>query len=78
MIHGDRHWSKGNDGKGESKPRTNPHETAIRRMVDRSMDLVECLHEELVTGVSQVTLIGRGFVRLAEASFDELGEVSPG
>jgi hypothetical protein len=43
--------------------------------VDRLMDLVECLHEELVSGVSQADLIDRGLEHLADGFF---GKTSAG
>jgi hypothetical protein len=46
--------------------------------VDRLMDLVECLHEELVSGVSQAVLIGRGLEHLADGLFVLRGETSAG
>src|SRR5579859_5808169 len=53
---GNRHGNESDNGKGQDEPGTDPDpKTAIRWIVDRLMDLVECLHEELVSGVSQVS-----------------------
>ena len=65
-----RHWSESDNGKSKNKPRIYPDtKTAIRWIMDRSMDFVECLHEESGSGVNQVALIGRGPERLAEGFF---------
>lgn len=49
LAPGNRKWSKSDNGKGKNKPEIYPNtKTSIRWIVDSSMDLVECLHEELV------------------------------
>ena len=76
---GNCHWNESNNGKGPDEPRIDPDpKTAIRWIVDRLMDLVECLHEELVCGVSQAVLIGRDPARLADGFFGVLGKTSAG
>ena len=73
------HWNESDDGKGPDEPGIDPDpKTAIRWIVDRMMDLVECLHEELVTGVSQAVLIGRGLEHLADGFFGVLGKTAAG
>ena len=47
---GNRHRNESDNGKGKNKPGIYPDtKTAIRRIVDGSMNFVECLHEELVS-----------------------------
>ena len=76
---GKRHWNESDNGKGPDEPGIDPDpKTAIRWIVDRLMDLVECLHEELVSGVSQAVLIGRGLEHLADGFFGVLGKASAG
>ena len=76
---GKRHWNESDNGKGQDEPGIDPDpKTAIRWIVDRLMDLVECLHEELVSGVSQAVLIGRGLEHLADGFFGVLGKASAG
>ena len=44
-----RDWSESDNGKGKNEPGIDPDtKTTIRWIVDRSMDFVECLHEEWV------------------------------
>jgi hypothetical protein len=76
---GNRHGNESDNGKGQDEPGIDPDpKTAIRWIVDRPMDLVECLHEELVSGVSQAVLIGRGLEHLADGFFVLRGETSAG
>ena len=76
---GNRHWNESDNGKGQDEPGIDPDpKTAIRWIVDRLMDLVECLHEELVSGVSQAVLIGRGLEHLVDGFFVLCGETSAG
>ena len=76
---GNRHWNESDNGEGKDEPGIDPDtKTAVRWIVDRLMDLVECLHEELVSGVSQAVLIGRGLEHLADGLFVLRGETSAG
>ena len=76
---GDCHWNESDNGKGPNEPGIDPDpKTAIRWIVDRLMDLVECLHEGLGFDANQVALIGRGLEHLADGFFGVLGETSAG
>ena len=76
---GNCHWNESDNGKGKDEPGIDPDpKTAIRWIVDRLMDLVECLHEEWVSGVRQAVLIGRGLEHLADGFLGVLGKTSAG
>ena len=76
---GNRHWNESHNGKGRDEPGINPNpKTAIRWIVDRLMDLVECLHEGFGSGANQVALIGRDPARLADGFFGSVCETSAG
>ncbi len=76
---GNRHWNESDNGKGKDEPGIDPDpKTAIRWIVDRLMDLVECLHEGFGSGANQVALIGRDLARLADGFFGVLGKTSAG
>ena len=76
---GNRHWNESEKGKGKEEPGIDPDpKTAIRWIVDRLMDLVECLHEGLRSGANQVALIGRDPARLADGFFGVLGKTLAG
>jgi hypothetical protein len=48
---GNRHWNESDKGKGKEESGIDPDpKTAIRWIVDRLMDLVECLHEGFGSG----------------------------
>jgi hypothetical protein len=76
---GDCHWNEGDKGKGKEEPGIDPNpKTAIRWIVDRLMDLVECLHDGFKSGANQVPLIGRDPAHLADAFFGSVCETSAG
>lgn len=76
---GNCHWNENDYSKGQDEPGIDPDpKTAIRWIVDRLMDLVECLHEGFGSGANQVALIGRDPARLADGFFGVLGKTSAG
>ena len=76
---GNCHWNESDNGKGPDEPGIDPDpKTAIRWIVDRLMDLVECLHEGSGANANQVALIGRGLEHLADGLFGVLGKTSAG
>ena len=79
MSTGNCDWNERDSGQGKDEPEIDPDpRTAIRWIVNSSMDFVECLPEESVSGVSQAVLIGRGLEHLADGFFGVLGETSAG
>ena len=76
---GNRHRSQSDKGKGKEEPGIDPDtKTAIRWIVYRLMDLVECLHDGFRSGANQVALIGRDPARLADGFFGSVCETSAG
>ena len=76
---GNRHWNESDNGEGKDEPEINPDpKTAIRWIVDRLMDLVECLHEGFGSDANQLALIGRDPARLADGFVGSVCETSTG
>src|SRR6185312_7473408 len=51
---GNQHGGQSENGKSKDKPGVYPNpETAIRWIVDRSMNFVKCLHKQSASGVNQ-------------------------
>jgi hypothetical protein len=47
MSPGKRHWNERDDRKGQDEPGIDPDpKPAVRRIANRLVDRVECLHEE--------------------------------
>jgi hypothetical protein len=76
---GNCHWNESDNGKGPDEPGIDADpKTAIWWIVDRLMDLVECLHEGLGSDANQVALIGRGLEHLADGFFGVLARTAAG
>ena len=74
-----RDRSESDNGERKNEPGIYPDtKTAIRGIVDSSMDFVECLHEELDSSVNHFALIDRGLERLAAGFFGLTCETSAG